>query len=92
MNNFKYSDSELFEVFNEIINYGEISYLFNVAIVAPLVKNSTNPNDDPNNLRHILDTISNIFEMFLLDRLNRHSPEKLKQFDFKANSSCGHPF
>ena len=75
-----------------MINYGEIPYLFNVAIVVPLVKDSTKPNDDPNNLRpiSISDAISNIFEMILLDRLNRHSPEELKQFGFKAKSSCGH--
>lgn len=66
---FKYGCKEeiaitLAKIFESIIKYNQIPFLFNVGKILTILKNSDNPNDDINNVRpiKISDTITNVFE------------------------------
>lgn len=65
---------------------------FNIAIIKPLVKDDKKSNSDINNIRPISvsDTITNIYESLILEKLNQSMPNNDKQFGFKSNSSCAH--
>ena len=58
----------LCELFSDMLNSGDLPYLFNITIMIPLIKDHKKELDDPNNLRpiSISDAISNIFEMLIL--------------------------
>lgn len=80
------------KIFEKIIRFKQIPYLFNVSIIKPLVKDSKKSNSDANNLRPVAisDSISNIFEAILLYELDKDYIDNEKQFGFKKYSSCGH--
>jgi len=72
--------------------YGVVPEGSNQAIIKPLVKDMTKSRSDVNNCRPISvsDTYSTIFEKILLFETEKIHQNHLKQFGFKARSSCGH--
>ena len=86
----KYSSSKhIFEyltlLFEKMIQYQQVPYLFNISILKPIIKDTKKPNNDLNNLRPVAisDAISNL-------ELERNYTDHEKQFGFKKNSSCNH--
>ncbi|CAF1011374.1 unnamed protein product, partial [Brachionus calyciflorus] len=79
-------------IFEAIINFQTMPYLFNISIIKPLIKDPKKPNNDITNLRPVAisDCLSNLFESILLDMLNDEHNDHFKQFGFKKNSSCQH--
>lgn len=93
----KYSSSKhIFEyltlLFEKMIQYQQVPYLFNISILKPIIKDTNKPNNDLNNLRPVAisDAISNLYEAVLLRELERNYTDHDKQFGFKKNSSCNH--
>jgi len=68
-----------------MLNSGDLPYLFNIAIMIPLIKDHKKELDDPNNLRpiSISDAISKIFEMLILVELDNHTDEGLPNLIIK---------
>ena len=91
LNNNEFIDY-LCNIFNAMINSGIVPFLFNVAIMVPLVKDAKKDLDDVNNMRPISvsDAISNIFETVILSQLDKYCDDGIKQFGFKSKSSCNH--
>ncbi len=75
-----------------IINSGNIPKLFNISLLKPLIKDSSKPSDDPNNLRtlSISDVYPGIYEKIMLIQVKRDHVDHQTQFGFRANSSCSH--
>ena len=80
------------ELFEKMINFSIMPYLFNLSIFKPLVKDPKKSTIDISNLRPIAvsDVYANIFEKILLDEINKCHTDNNKQFGFKKSSSCSH--
>ena len=80
------------ELFEKMINFSIMPYLFNLSIFKPLVKDPKKSTNDISNLRPIAvsDVYANIFEKILLDEINKCHTDNNKQFGFKKSSSCSH--
>ncbi|CAF1136071.1 unnamed protein product, partial [Brachionus calyciflorus] len=79
-------------VFEKMINFQVVPYLFNISVLKPLVKCSKKSNKDINNLRpvSISDVITNLYEKILLNNIEKQHIDHRKQFGFKKDSSCSH--
>ncbi|CAF1025673.1 unnamed protein product [Brachionus calyciflorus] len=93
----KYSNSEaIIEmiriVYEKMIKFQVVPYLFNVSVIKPLVKDSKKLSNDINNLRpvSISDPFANIYEAILLREIESEYKDNNKQFGFKSFSSCSH--
>ncbi|CAF1034251.1 unnamed protein product, partial [Brachionus calyciflorus] len=74
-------------VYEKMLRYQVIPYLFNISVIKPLLKDSKKSNDDLNNLRPVAisDVFVNIYESILLQYQDNN-----KQFGYKPKSSCSH--
>jgi len=74
------------------INTGVMPDNFNVAIIKPLIKDKTKPDDDENNTRPISISmvITNIYEKIILRSVDGQKEDVDEQFGFRSNSSCNH--
>jgi endonuclease/exonuclease/phosphatase family metal-dependent hydrolase len=93
----KYGDSEtlgtiIATLFERMIQCGQLSYFFNVGKIQPLIKNAKEKCNDLNNIRPITvsDTLSNIFEKYIIKKLEEKYRDPDQQFGFKANNSTNH--
>jgi hypothetical protein len=79
-------------IFEQIINTGQMSELFNTGLITLLIKDSKKPNNDLGNLRPIMlsDTLANLFEKLILKYLEPNITLSPFQFGFRPNSSCAH--
>ncbi|CAF0820346.1 unnamed protein product [Brachionus calyciflorus] len=79
-------------IFEKMIKFKQAPYLFNISIIKPLIKDTSKPNNDTNNLRPVAvsDSFANLFEAILLKEIEKEYKDHRKQFGFKENSSCGH--
>jgi hypothetical protein len=84
--------SILAKVFEIILNTGVIPHLFNISILKPLVKDPNKPSDDKNNQRplSISDVAPSILERIIDHYIKLQHVDHVKQFGFKAKSSCLH--
>ena len=66
--------------------------VFNVSIIKPLIKDANKANDDINNVHPVAvsDAIANLYERFLLQKVNSEHRDVNQQFGFRSNSSCNH--
>ncbi|RMZ99708.1 RNA-directed DNA polymerase from mobile element jockey-like [Brachionus plicatilis] len=74
----------LAKIFETMIKYNQLPYLFNVGKILPILKNNNGPNNEINNTRPITisDTISNLFEKYILHRLERkHSDPQTHYYE-----------
>ena len=80
------------EMFDCIVNEQIQPTAFNVSILKPIIKDEKQPNDQISNTRPVAisDSIQNLFERFILGKLNASHSENNQQFEFKPNSSCAH--
>ena len=67
-------------------------YYFNVGLLMPIIKDRQKRNNDITNISPITisDTISNLFESFVLFHINKETKDHSHQFGFKRNASCQH--
>ena len=93
----KYSGSSYFieilaNLFETCFKTGILPSQFNVGKIIPVIKNPRGPTDQLQNLRPITisDTMSIIFEKFLLKKINAQIIDHKSQFGFVANSSTQH--
>lgn len=79
------------EIFNVIINQGMVLNNFNISLISPIEKKS-NGNKSPDDYRPISvsNSISNIYEMILLNLIHSIFKFNNKQFGYKVNTSCKH--
>lgn len=79
-------------IFEKMLKYNVIPYLFNIGKITPVIKNANESNSDINKIRPITisDSLSNIFEMYLLRRMEKTYQDSKTQFGFKSNSSTNH--
>ena len=92
----KYSSSKkatesITKIINDIFTTGRIPGAMNVGRLIPIVKDDKiEPTIDNTRPITISDTITNIFEKVLLNRILRTHQVHDLQFGFKKNSSCNH--
>ena len=75
-----------------MIQCSSVPYLFNVAIIKPLIKSGKKSSEDINNIRpvSVLDALTTIFETILLIEIEKTHKSDKKQFGFKTHASCAH--
>ncbi len=75
-----------------MINNAISPFMFNISVIKPIVKNAYKDADDLQNLRPVAisDALSNLYESVVLNEINKHHKEHVKQLGFKKNSSCAH--
>jgi hypothetical protein len=93
----KYGDREnmsmiISALFEKMIQTGQLPYLFNVGKINPLIKNEKERTNDLNKIRPITvsDSIANIFEKYIMIKLEEKYRDPDQQFGFKANNSTNH--
>jgi hypothetical protein len=76
----------------KLINYSLMPACMNIGVLITILKNNSGDNTDIDNTRPITisDTISTVFEKYILKRLKRMKTNE-SQFGFKKNSSTQHP-
>lgn len=69
-------------IFEKIIRFQQMPYLFNISILKPIVKDIKKTNKDIGNLLPIAvsDALSNLFEAVLLNKIERQYFDHKKQF------------
>jgi hypothetical protein len=79
-------------IFEQIINLGQLSEMFNTGLITLLIKDSKKSNDDIGNLRPIMlsDTLANLYEKLLLRYLEPNITLSQFQYGFRPKSSCAH--
>ena len=93
---FKYADNLrlsciIATIFNNVIKYGLTINNFNVSLITPIPKKnamSTRPEDY--RPISVSNTISNIFEELLKNKISQNITTSEKQFGYKPKSSCKH--
>ncbi|CAF1137773.1 unnamed protein product [Brachionus calyciflorus] len=77
---------------SKIINQKTVPSNLSIGKITPILKNSTESNKSTSNIRPITisDTLSNIFEKYILYEINKTYKNDELQFGFKSKSSCNH--
>ncbi|RNA02796.1 RNA-directed DNA polymerase from mobile element jockey-like [Brachionus plicatilis] len=80
------------KIIETMIKNNQFPYQFNVGKRLPIIKNNNGPNNEINYTRPITisDTIANLFEKYILHRLERKHSDPRTQFGFKVKSSTNH--
>ena len=84
-----YAISKLFE---RMICWDYIPAKFNIGKIIPLLKDEKGDLNSMNNIRPltISDTISNMYEKYMLGQIMKTHVEPKQQYGFRDNSSCNH--
>ena len=80
------------EIFQLMIKFKYMPYLFNMGIIKTIIKDFNDTNTSINNMRPltISDTIANIYEKYMLTEVEHDFEDHRMQFGFKRGSSCQH--
>ena len=85
-------NSSIRELFESIFSTGVVPKRINIGKLTPIIKNNSQPSNCLKNIRPITisDTISNIFERYILIGMNEQIKDNKSQFGFTNNSSTQH--
>ena len=77
-------------LFNLIFNTGYIPEKMNISIIKPILKDKDGDREDFSNIRPIAisNTIAQVFERVILDKISDKLKTNKNQFGFKSKSSC----
>jgi hypothetical protein len=80
------------KLIEKMINWQYVPNNFNIGKIIPIIKDEKGSLNDINNIRPltISDTISNIYEKYMLYQIMKTHVEPKQQYGFRENSSCNH--
>jgi hypothetical protein len=93
----KYADSTILceiicQLIEAMLKFGRVPTNINIGLIKPIIKDVNKNHSDLTNTRPITisDTISNLLESYILEKVLANVKDTQNQFGFKQNCSCGH--
>jgi len=86
-------DEILAKCYSTMFNYSFVPDDFNISVIKPIIKDTSQPADAITNQRPIAisDVYSNLLEKIILKQVENTNKSPEEQFGFKKNCSCEHP-